>query len=68
MTEPDVPCPFCKDARWVCEAHPNKPWGIEGECGCGEPGMPCRFCNPCGGPDDAPDMQPGFIMTLRRGN
>jgi hypothetical protein len=23
-------CPICLDAKWVCEAHEDKPWGIEG--------------------------------------
>jgi hypothetical protein len=51
---------ICNGARWVCEAHPDRPWGITGECGCGEPGMPCAFCNPCGGIDDPPDQPRGF--------
>lgn len=64
-------CPFCKDARWVCEEHPNRAWGIEGGCGhgienCAGPGMPCEFCNPCGGIDDPPDMPPGFTITAKR--
>ena len=51
-------CPFCRDARWVCQAHRDQPWGIEGGCECGGPGVPCKYCNPSGGPDDPPDMPP----------
>ena len=58
-------CPLCDGARWVCEAHPDRPWGVEGECGCGEPGMPC-VCNPSSGRDDPPDPPPGFTSTARR--
>jgi hypothetical protein len=26
-------CPKCRDARWVCESHPDRPWGdVEGGC------------------------------------
>ena len=57
-------CPICKGARWVCEAHPDRPWGIQGECDCGEPGMPCKFCNPCGGPDDPPDCPAGLQANM----
>jgi hypothetical protein len=58
-------CPICHGARWVCEEHPDRPWAVAHSCGftvygCQGPGMPCTFCNPCGGPDDPPDMPPGF--------
>jgi hypothetical protein len=38
-------CPRCHDARWVCEAHMDRPWGIAGGCACGQPGAPCPVCN-----------------------
>ena len=47
-------CPTCKGARWVCEAHPDRPHGIDGGCDCGEPGMPCRACNRTDGERAAP--------------
>ena len=34
-------CHRCQDARWVCENHPDNPWGAgHGEC-CGGAGVPC---------------------------
>jgi hypothetical protein len=34
-----------KCRRWVCENHPDRPWGSgHGEC-CGAAGMPCPDCN-----------------------
>ena len=45
------------------EVHPERPWGSDDGCGCGAPGMPCEFCNLSGGPDDPPDMPPGFEVT-----
>jgi hypothetical protein len=60
MTKQEDTCPICKGARWVCEAHHDRPWGISEGCKCGAPGMPCDFCNPSGGPEDPPDLPPGF--------
>jgi hypothetical protein len=57
-------CPICRGARWVCEVHTNRPWGIEGGCDCPGPGMPCS-CNPSGGIDDPPELPPGFKITAR---
>lgn len=37
-----IPCPTCQDAKWVCEAHPDKPWNETG-CTCNA-GMPCPTC------------------------
>jgi hypothetical protein len=48
------PCRMCGNTGWVCEAHTDRPWSGEQACGCGEPGMPCKVCNPCGGIDDPP--------------
>jgi len=61
----DEPCPFCRDAKWVCEAHPDRPWGIDGGCECGAPGMPCKICNPSGGIDDPPDLPLDFRVTKK---
>jgi hypothetical protein len=39
-------CGTCHDTRWVCEAHPDRPWNDHpSACRCGEPGMPCPDCN-----------------------
>ena len=35
-------CARCDNCRWVCEAHPDRPW--LGDCGAA--GMPCPVCNP----------------------
>jgi len=39
MTEPD--CKLCRGIRWVCEEHPDQPWGHDG---CRGAGMPCPLC------------------------
>jgi hypothetical protein len=36
-----MPCPRCHDARWVCEDHMHRPWGIPRGCACGGAGAPC---------------------------
>jgi hypothetical protein len=42
---PMVECQPSQDARWVCENHPDKPWGGgHGEC-CDATGRPCPDCN-----------------------
>jgi hypothetical protein len=66
MTMPaaDENCRICKSARWVCERHSDRPWGVPGGCDCGAPGMPCALCNPSGGEDDPPDLPPGFVPTV----
>jgi hypothetical protein len=54
-------CTQCRNARWVCEEHPDRPWGeVEGACDCGAAGMPCPECNAS---DDleCPEMPPDFI-------
>jgi hypothetical protein len=38
-----VKCAQCKDARWVCEQHQDKPQFHDD---CPGPGMPCPRCNP----------------------
>lgn len=37
-------CANCDGEGWVCENHPEVPWG-EGDGCCGGAGMPC-VCNP----------------------
>jgi hypothetical protein len=50
-------CARCDRCRWVCEAHPERPWEGETACGCGEAGAPCPICNDAA----PPKMPPGFI-------
>ncbi|WP_315804015.1 hypothetical protein [Bradyrhizobium sp. SZCCHNS3002] len=39
-------CLRCAGARFVCEAHPDRPWTTgAGGCRCGAPGDPCPLCN-----------------------
>jgi len=55
-------CPRCDDARWVCEAHEDRPWeGADSPraCKCGGAGMPCGLCNR----GDEPELEPGFQVT-----
>ena len=58
-------CRRCEDARWVCENHPNKPWGgKENKC-CGGAGMPCPDCNHTQN-GERPLMSADFIPALDR--
>jgi hypothetical protein len=52
-------CDCCEDCGWVCENHPEKPWGGEHACGCGGAGMPCPNCN-VSGDDSSPRPPKGF--------
>jgi len=45
----DSACPTCGGEGWVCENHPNEPWG-EGDGCCGGAGMPCPTCRRKDGP------------------
>lgn len=38
-----VKCANCDNEGWVCENHPEVPWG-DGDGCCGGAGMPCK-CN-----------------------
>jgi hypothetical protein len=58
-------CPRCYDTRWVCEAHPERPWeGGPRACGCGAPGEPCPICNRPEG-DTAPALPEGFVVDTK---
>ena len=61
-------CPHCDDQRWVCENHPDRPWDLADSpraCKCGGAGMPCELCNnESTGPDDPPEMMPGFRVDI----
>ena len=35
-----MPCMRCNDSGWVCEAHDELAWLIEGEPHCDAPGVP----------------------------
>jgi hypothetical protein len=67
MVEDLIPpnCPVCLDARWVCEAHPDRPWGIPEGCSCGAPGMPCSACNPSDR-EHPPQMPEGYQSFIRK--
>jgi hypothetical protein len=59
-------CLRCDNARWVCEAHPDRPWS-EGPraCACGAPGSPCPLCNRTE-PNELPAMPDGFVVEETR--
>lgn len=56
-------CPICKDARWVCEDHLDKPWSGASDapeaCHCGGAGAPCPECNLCD-EEHRPEMPEGY--------
>jgi hypothetical protein len=52
-------CPRCEGCGWVCEDHPERPWGGAHACQCGGAGMPCPECNPSD-EDTPPRMPPGY--------
>jgi len=52
-------CFRCEDTRWVCEAHPERPWEGPHARECGEAGMPCPRCNRADA-GDAPMLPKGF--------
>jgi hypothetical protein len=60
---PDRLCPKCNGTRWMCEAHPDRPWR---ECNCGAAGMPCDQYNPAGALDDPPVLPGGFRIDIER--
>lgn len=60
-------CKTCEDTRWVCEDHPDRPWGSNhpNACRCGGAGMPCPVCNePKAG--ERPVMPTDFIAHIDR--
>jgi hypothetical protein len=63
----DLKCTVCKDARWVCEDHPDKPWDgasdVPEACHCGGAGAPCPACNPCDD-DHRPEMPEGYRSLI----
>ena len=68
MSEPVHFCIRCANARWVCEAHPDRPWGdVQGACCCGAPGEPCPTCNRTDG-DGIPEMPEGFVVDTKSNN
>jgi hypothetical protein len=59
-------CAFCDNTGWMCEDHPEKPWGgfsrRSDACHCGGAGMPCPYCNPAD-EDNPPDMSRTGLKT-----
>jgi hypothetical protein len=65
MTPPARFCARCAKARWVCEAHPNRPWSNGPRaCSCGAPGEPCPVCNRTN-PDTVPALPEGFVVDVK---
>lgn len=62
-------CTNCHDVLWVCESHPDRPWGDDADdgtpdCDCGNCGMPCPACN-VPAPGEMPRALPGSIELWR---
>ena len=55
---PGDDCPRCQGERWICEAHPDRPWP---HGACAGPGEPCPRCNT----DDPPEMPSGFHSYIK---
>jgi len=59
-------CARCDNTRWVCEAHPDRPWVDSPRgCQCGAPGDPCPVCNKTD-EDTEPELPEGFVVDKRR--
>jgi bifunctional non-homologous end joining protein LigD len=56
---PTFACARCRDAKWVCELHPDQP-SPHGACGAAA--MPCPNCQP---PDARPDLGPDWESFAR---
>jgi hypothetical protein len=57
-------CRSCRDTKWVCEDHPDKPGvGMHG-CQCGAAAMPCARCAPDSDWDNPPGMSDVFTSVL----
>jgi hypothetical protein len=56
-------CARCDNSRWVCEAHPDRPWLGGRACDCGAPGDPCPICNHADA-DNPPAMPDGFVADM----
>jgi hypothetical protein len=56
-------CARCDNYRWVCEAHPDRPWDGAYACGCGAPGEPCPVCNRADA-DTVPELPKGFRVDI----
>jgi hypothetical protein len=56
----------CDNARIVCEAHPELPWGDGPRaCPCGAAGEPCPLCNNVAD-GEVPEMPEGFVTIVKR--
>ena len=47
-------CARCQGARWICEAHPSRPWPHDD---CAGPGDPCPICNVAEPAEMPPDFR-----------
>ena len=45
-------CGWCLGSRWICDAHPDRPYRHDG---CGGHGNACPGCNPGSPPLPSPD-------------
>jgi hypothetical protein len=58
-------CARCDNCRFVCEAHPDKPWDGPCACGCGAPGDPCPVCNNRMYEGTEPELPEDFVVEKR---
>jgi hypothetical protein len=63
MSDANSECAWCDDAGWVCEDHPDRPWGGTSSridaCHCGGAGVPCKHCN-----DGDPPQKSGIVQVI----
>jgi hypothetical protein len=59
-------CARCDNCRFVCEAHPEKPWDGPRTCGCGAPGEPCPVRNNRSDEDTEPELPDDFSVDIKR--
>ena len=54
-------CFVCRDCTWVCEAHPDVPYG---DCSCGSDGVFCPHCDPMD-KQESSELPTAFTFTIR---
>jgi hypothetical protein len=60
-------CPVCHDAQWVCDDHPDRPWGTPNGCDCGGAGALVLPAIRATG-TTPPQLPEGYRSLIRKGS